>query len=90
MHQLAEKRNSPLLDAQVAVATCQREPHTGAMLGLAWIVFIAECILSAFFGFILWHFWTHSAMERKVAIRATLMYASGCVAFLLLTLFLPL
>lgn len=60
------------------------------MLGLAWILFIAECLLSLFFGAIFWHFWTHSAMKRSVATRAILIYASGCVLFLLLTLFLPL
>lgn len=60
------------------------------MLGLAWIIFLAECLLSLFFGVIFWHFWARSAMKRAVAIRAILVYAFGCTAFLLLTLFLPL
>lgn len=60
------------------------------MLGFAWILFIVECLLSLFFGFVFWHFWTHSAMKRAVAIRAILVYASGCIVFLLLTFFLPL
>gem|GEM_PF-3973035 len=60
------------------------------MLGLGWVVFIAEVLLSLFFGAIFWHFWSHSAMKRSVAKRAILIYASGCFLFLLLTLFLPL
>lgn len=60
------------------------------MLGLGWIVFIAEFLLTLFFGAIFWHFWTHSAMSRTVAVRAIIIYASGCITFLLLTLFLPL
>ena len=60
------------------------------MLGLGWVVFIAEVILALLFGALFWHFWTHSAMSRSVAKRAIFIYASGCIVFLLLTLFLPL
>ena len=60
------------------------------MLGLGWVVFIAELLLALFFGALFWYFWTHSAMSRSVAKRAIFIYAAGCIVFLLLTLFLPL
>lgn len=60
------------------------------MLGLGWVVFIAECLLSLFFGMMFWRFWTRSAMKRSVARRAIFVYALGCILFLFLTLFLPL
>ena len=60
------------------------------MLGLGWVVFVAELLLSLFFGALFWHFWTRSAMNRSVAKRAIFVYAAGCIVFLLLTLFLPL
>ena len=77
-------------DAQGAVATGYREPHTYPMLGLGWVVFVAELLLALFFGALFWHFWTRSAMSRSVAKRAIFIYAAGCIVFLLLTLFLPL
>lgn len=88
MHQLAPKRKS-VYDPQGTVARAEGEPHTDAMLGLAWILFGVEFLLALFFGVIFWHFWTHSAMSRTVAVRAMLIYTSGCIAFLLFTLFLP-
>ena len=60
------------------------------MLGLGWVVFVVEVLLSLAFGALFWHFWTRSAMERPVATRAILVYAFGCLVFLMLTLFLPL
>lgn len=60
------------------------------MLELGWILFVIECLLSIFFCLVFWHFWTHSAMKRAVATKAILVYAFGCVIFLLLTIFLPL
>src|SRR3989338_4223357 len=54
-----KKTQSRANDAQGAVATGYREPHTYTMLGLGWVVFIAECILALSFGVLFWHFWTH-------------------------------
>ncbi len=59
------------------------------MIGLGLILLGIECILSIFFGFIFWHFWSRSAMPRSTAVRAIIIYASGCTVFLLLTFFLP-
>src|SRR3989338_9332388 len=86
----AKKTQWYWIDSQVPVATGYREPHTDRMLGLGWVVFVVEVLLSLAFGALFWHFWTHSAMERSVATRAILVYAFGCLVFLMLTLFLPL
>lgn len=71
------------------VAWRGREPHTTPMLEIGWMILGIEVIFSIFFCFVFWHFWSRSAMKRSVAIRAFLIYALGCTAFLLLMFFMP-
>ena len=59
------------------------------MLGLGWLLFAIECAFSIFFVLVFWHFWTHSAMKRSVAVKAILIYSLGCLVFLSLMIFLP-
>lgn len=60
------------------------------MLQIGWIVLAIEFFLSILLSWIFWHFWTHSAMRRPVAVRAIIIYALGCAICLALTFFLPL
>ena len=90
MHQPTEKCNPGAAVHRYAVARVLKRPHTCSMIGLGIVVLVIECVFSIFFGMVFWHFWSRSAMKRSTAIRAILMYASGCIIFLLLTLLLPL
>jgi hypothetical protein len=60
------------------------------LLRIGWMFLGTELILALVCGFVLWYFWTHSAMSRSTAQKALGIYALGCIACLLLALFLPL
>ncbi len=90
MHYPPKMCNSARRDSQPSVASTLKRPHTDTMIELGWVLFAVECVFVLFFCFVFWYFWSHSAMRRSVAIRATAVYALGCIAFLLLMFFLPL
>lgn len=90
MHQLAKKCNPGALTHRYPVARVLKRPHTCSMIGFGFVLLAIECVFSIFFGMVFWHFWSRSAMKRPTAIRATLIYVSGCILFLLLTFLLPL
>lgn len=78
-------------DAPSPIAGAPARSHTECMLlTAAWVLFGIEILFALFFSFVFWHFWSHAAMTRATALRATAIYASGCILILLMMLFLPL
>lgn len=67
-----------------------RARYTERMIALGWMLLGVELFFSALSGFIFWHFWSHSAMTRGVAVRAITIYLLGCLACIMLTFFIPL
>ncbi len=59
------------------------------MIIIGWMLFGAEALISIFLTIVFWYFWSHSAMPRKIARRATVIYALGCLLCLLLMFVLP-
>lgn len=59
------------------------------MILVGWILLGIEVLISVLCALIFWHFWSHSAMPRATAIRATVIYGLGCLLCLLFTFFLP-
>lgn len=60
------------------------------MILFGWTLLGIEIFLSVLSGLLFWHFWSHSAMQRNVAVRAVIVYGIGCSCCLLLTFFVPL
>lgn len=60
------------------------------LLHIGWMFLGAELIIALVCGSVFWYFWSHSAMSRSAAVKATAIYALGCALCLLLALLLPL
>jgi len=60
------------------------------LLRIAWGFLGLELLIAIVCGLTLWYFWSHSAMDRAVVVKAMTVYVLGSIACIALTLLIPL